>query len=1167
MTIEIKDLFDATYYALVNPDLKTAGITSADKLYSHFKNNGLREGRQFSPFVDIQVYQDENPDLAESGLYSNEQLYQHLEKYGIQEGRKFSRLLDLNLYLQENPDVNQAFGGDRELAFEHLRNQGIREGRTFSQLMDINYYLAQNPDVAAATNNDKLAAFNHWIFVGRQEGRRFFPNDLGILTGNGTVNSPTPNQPVNILKSDVVGNSDREDYYQFSLNELSDISLTVHGLAQKVRLKLIQDKNNNNFPDEREEIFPLVADETPVEAIDLFAVAPGNYFIQVAGVEGETPYDLNLYAAPTELLTKPSRAGTSPGTALNLGFLRESEIQRDAVNYDRSQHFYQFQLSRTSDVYVGLEGLSTDAVLQIIQDRNNNGLVDSGEAIETIANPKEPVDLDRNGEIDFAEFFAWLDGTNQEVPYPDAVIAQNLLPGNYFVRVAQVNEPTGYHLQLDAIPAPVPAGGAGNKNPMSWGSLGTLNKNANPEVLDFVGYGNPYDFYDFFLEETGEVSLHLEGINAKADLILVHDINQDGGFSGREIIKFPSAEDGADYTLNRVLGRGVYYVGVAKGTPETAYRLSAKVLSENQPFDGAGNSLSQAANLGVLNGVQTRNDFVDDEDPEDFYRFQVETLSDLTLFLDEQTANGQLYLLQDVNNNGLLDADEIIMGSESQGSDREQIQRRLTPGTYYIRVKQGMGPGSYYLWMENNPVSLPPETTGNGLATAKDLGLLNGWQRQEGIVTDTDPDDVYRFTLDAAHDVTVLLDGLTANADIRLIQDMNNNGQVEENEILAIAAAVGATPEQLSQRNLAPGNYYLWVSQTQGNTAYELNLVPNDYNRDAGHGLVDAAAAVATAIGRNHLSEPFAEVPALGGTDWGLDLIGVPKVWQQGYTGSEIVVAVVDSGVDYTHPDLDDNIWLNEDEIPGNNIDDDGNGFIDDWRGWDFLDGDNDPRDLDPVGGHGNHVAGIIAGENNSIGVTGVAPNAKIMPIRSLGIFRGEEDPITGGIRYAVDNGADVINLSLGSSGQLSGVTEAIRYANENGVVVVMASGNDGLSGIAGSQRLSPVNFPAGLSSEVGLAVGAVKQDGAIADFTNRAGHTPQDYILAPGKDVYSSLLVDTYDFWEGTSMATPHISGVAALILSANPNLIPSQVEDLITGTANPFPVKESGFFDTFDL
>jgi len=604
MSIDINQLFDARYYALMNPDLAAAGINTDDKLYRHFRNNGLAEGRPFSPFIDIQVYRAENPDLEKNGLYSNEQLYRHLETYGIKEGRKFSRLIDLNLYLSENPDVNQAFGGDRELAFEHLRNLGIREGRKFSQLMDLDYYLALNPDVAAAYNNDKLGAFNHWIFAGRGEGRQYFPNNLGILTGADNIN------PVNLVKTDVVGPSDRDDYYQFSLNDLSDISIKVAGLSQKANLTLIKDNNQNNFPDDNQQLLPIVAKDEAIEAIDLFGVSPGNYFIQVSGSEGDTNYDLNIYAETSELLRKPSGAGNSPGTALNLGLLIESQVVRDVVNPGRSQNFYQFQTNRQSDVYITLEGVNTDIRLQLVRDTNGNGLLDPDEVVETIANYKEPVDIDRNGEIDLSEFFAWLDGTNQEVPYPDAIIAQNLLPGNYFVQVGQVGEPTGYTLKIDGIPAPVPAEGATNENPVSWGNLGTLNKKAKPVVTDFVGYGNPYDFYAFFLEKSGEVSLRLQGINNKADLILIHDINEDGGFSGREIIKFPSAEDGADYTLNRLLGRGTYYVGVAKAKGETAYTVSAEVMSENLPPDEAGNFIGQSADVGGVKVVQTRRGVV-----------------------------------------------------------------------------------------------------------------------------------------------------------------------------------------------------------------------------------------------------------------------------------------------------------------------------------------------------------------------------------------------------------------------------------------------------------------------------------------------------------------------------------------------------------------------------
>ena len=315
------------------------------------------------------------------------------------------------------------------------------------------------------------------------------------------------------------------------------------------------------------------------------------------------------------------------------------------------------------------------------------------------------------------------------------------------------------------------------------------------------------------------------------------------------------------------------------------------------------------------------------------------------------------------------------------------------------------------------------------------------------------------------------------------------------------------------------------------------STLPEGYNSNFGYGLVDAAAAVAGAIGDIN---PFPEVAELGGNSWALDMVNAPEAWAQGYTGQGVVVAVVDTGVDYNHSDLSGNIWVNSGEIPDNGIDDDGNGFVDDVRGWDFVDGDNDPMDLDA---HGTHVAGTIAAENNGFGVTGVAYNATIMPVRVIDKEGGTSSDVAAGIRYAVDNGANVINLSLGGNFTSTEEEDAIRYASDSGVVVVMAAGNEGDS--------QPV-YPARYATDWGIAVGAVDSNKTLADFSNRAGATPLDYVVAPGVDILSTTPNNSYQSFDGTSMAAPHVSGVAALILSANPNLTPAEVESLLTQTAN---------------
>lgn len=350
--------------------------------------------------------------------------------------------------------------------------------------------------------------------------------------------------------------------------------------------------------------------------------------------------------------------------------------------------------------------------------------------------------------------------------------------------------------------------------------------------------------------------------------------------------------------------------------------------------------------------------------------------------------------------------------------------------------------------------------------------------------------------------------------------------------------------------NLAAGNYYilyradaldnvLEISNTNNVLAREItitNTASGGYNPNSGYGLINASAAVAKAINQ----KPFADVPDLGGNNWGADLVKAPETWAKGYTGQGVVVAVLDTGVDYNHQDLSSNIWTNSKEIAGNGKDDDGNGYIDDYYGWNF-DGNNNST-LD-VNGHGTHVSGTIAGVNNGYGVTGIAYNSKIMPVKVLDDQgSGSYSAIANGIYYAVDNGADVINLSLGGGRSNDTLQKAIEYASSKGVIVVMAAGNDGSSQPA---------YPARYAKNYGLAVGAVDQNKNLADFSNRAGADQLTYVTAPGVNVYSTLPGNEYASYSGTSMATPRVAGVVALMLSANPNLSDAQIRQILAETS----------------
>lgn len=278
---------------------------------------------------------------------------------------------------------------------------------------------------------------------------------------------------------------------------------------------------------------------------------------------------------------------------------------------------------------------------------------------------------------------------------------------------------------------------------------------------------------------------------------------------------------------------------------------------------------------------------------------------------------------------------------------------------------------------------------------------------------------------------------------------------------------------------------------------------------------------------------------------WGLDAIDAPEVWADGYTGQDVVVAVIDSGIDL-HRDLANSIWVNRNE-PLNGRDDDNNGYADDLNGWNFVDGNNSP-----VGrsNHGTHMSGTIAAARNDIGSTGVAYDAKIMPLRvfdSSGV--GTTSSIASAIRYAVDTGADIINLSVEGTSTRN-VTAALQYAADNDVLVVAAAGNQGQD--------SP-EFPASISAELPnvISVGAHSDAGLIWPNGNRVGSSGAVQVDAPGVNVLSTVSNNEYSKSSGTSVAAAHVAGIAALAISANPDISAAALRDAIvagatTGIAN---------------
>ena len=314
---------------------------------------------------------------------------------------------------------------------------------------------------------------------------------------------------------------------------------------------------------------------------------------------------------------------------------------------------------------------------------------------------------------------------------------------------------------------------------------------------------------------------------------------------------------------------------------------------------------------------------------------------------------------------------------------------------------------------------------------------------------------------------------------------------------------------------------------------------------------------------RPTLADPIIPNDPMYPEQWNLPLMKLPQAWAIEKGDRNVVLAIIDSGIDYRHDDLAPKAWINPGEVPENGLDDDGNGYVDDVYGWDFtdapnlqaegdyLEGDNEPID---ESGHGTHVAGIAgAMPDNGIGVAGVAWECPLMAIRaglSLGgSSRLQDDDSAAAIVYAVDNGANVINMSWGSERRSFVIQDAIDYAHARGAVLVAAAGN--------SQKPTAI-FPAAYRKVI--AVASTEQNQQRFYQSNFGASVD---IGAPGNVILSTQINNQYRLLTGTSMAAPHVAGVAALILAKRPALTHEAVRHILISTTDPVYQEESDAVD----
>ena len=352
---------------------------------------------------------------------------------------------------------------------------------------------------------------------------------------------------------------------------------------------------------------------------------------------------------------------------------------------------------------------------------------------------------------------------------------------------------------------------------------------------------------------------------------------------------------------------------------------------------------------------------------------------------------------------------------------------------------------------------------------------------------------------------------------------------------------LGYSAKRLAKaREMAPGDLAaaLQAKLGQARDTGLFHYVEPDFYRSINRVTDDTAFTDGTLWGLNNQGQN-------GGTD-NAD-IDAPEAWDITVGSRNTIVAVLDTGVRYTHQDLVNQMWVNEDEVPNNGLDDDLDGYVDNIYGADTVGNDGDPMDTN---GHGTHVAGTIGAEaGNGHPHVGVAWNVRLMAVKVLGGFGSSVASIVGGVDYAAKNMAHVFNLSLGGYGFSQAMYDSLSAAGDAGIIISAGTGNDAID-----NDVMPF-FPASYDLECIIAVAGTDRNDNLASFSNYGKTTA--HLAGPAVTIYSSVASadDAYDVYDGTSMATPHVAGVMALMRSLQPNWSVLRLREKILAAVGPLP------------
>ncbi len=568
--------------------------------------------------------------------------------------------------------------------------------------------------------------------------------------------------------SEWVGAGDSQDFYKFSLSGRSSLNLGLNGLANNADVQLIRDVNSNGTIDSGDVLKSSGQAGITAEAISTYLDA-GNYFIRVYQRSGDTNYNLSVAST----LLPADLAGNTLGTARSISLSSTAQSWTDFVNGGDTQDFYKFNITARSAVNLGLTGLTNNADLQLIRDVNLNGVIDSGDTIAT------------SGKT----------GTTHES------LLSYLDTGTYFARVYQRSGDTSYTFQSSATV--LPNDYAGN----TLTSARAISLTGNTQAWnDSVNGGDTQDFYKFSIGARSVVTLGMSGLTNNADLQLIRDVNSNGVIDSGDTIATSGKTGTTNESLLSYLDAGTYFARVYQRSGDTnyAFQASATVL----PKDYAGNTIAAAKVINLSPTAQISNDWVGNDDTNDYYKFTVTAQSDVRITLDGMSANANVRLL-DSNN-------VVLKYSTNTGTIADTITSALAAGTYYIQVyRNSIDQTNYRLTTLATPVD-----TDNTIATARaaTIGIS-----QSGTLASYDLSDFYRFTLTGTasdyYSVNLGLTGLTGDANFDLL---DSSGL-----LLNRSNLTGTSNENIS-RLLGTGTYYLkvWNGGTS-NLNYTVNLASN----------------------------------------------------------------------------------------------------------------------------------------------------------------------------------------------------------------------------------------------------------------------------------------------------------------------------------------------------